>query len=124
MQLQEENAGVDVARKALIAPLQQLCVNSGLEPAVVTRVLRDEKNQRTGYDLVKGEFCDMVKAGVIDPTKVLRVGLENAVSVATLLLTSDTLVSVVPQKEEDEEEHSHGDEDAETSSEESTPAGA
>ena len=111
MELQDENVGVDVVRKALIAPLRQLCVNSGLEPATVTRVLRDEKNQRTGYDLVKGEFCDMVKAGVIDPTKVLRVGLENAVSAAVLLLTSDTLVSSVPQKEEEEEEHSHGEDD-------------
>ena len=60
---------------------------------------------------MKGEFCDMVKDGVVDATKVLRVALENAVSVASLLLTSDTLVSNVPKKEEDEEDsaHEHGE---------------
>jgi len=108
--LSDEDVGVRVVRSALEAPMAQLCVNSGVEPATVTRVVRKEKNPRVGYDLVKGEFCDMVKEGIVDATKVLRVALENALSVATLLLTSDTLVSSVPKKDEDEEDqHGHHD---------------
>jgi chaperonin GroEL len=107
----DENLGVRVVQAALEAPIYQLCVNAGVEPATVTRVLRNEKNPRMGYDLVKDEFCDMVKEGIVDATKVARVGLENAVSVATLLLTSDTLISNVPKREEEEEDpHHHHDE--------------
>ena len=107
----DEETGVRVVQAALEAPIHQLCVNAGIEPATVTRVLRNEKNARMGYDLVKDEFCDMVKEGIIDATKVVRVGLENAVSVATLLLTSDTLVSNVPKKEEEEEDPHHHQEE-------------
>jgi chaperonin GroEL len=103
----DEETGAKVLQAALESPVRQLCLNSGVEPAMVTRVLRGEKSPRKGYDLVKGEFCDMVKDGVVDATKVLRVALENAVSVASLLLTSDTLVSSVPKKEEDEEGSDH-----------------
>jgi chaperonin GroEL len=107
----EEDAGVRVVEAALEAPIRQLCRNSGVEPATVTRVLRLEKSPRTGYDLTRDEFCDMVKEGILDATKVVRVALENAVSVAILLLTSDTLVSAVPKEEEDEDPHHHHDED-------------
>ena len=107
----EENQGVRVIEKALEAPIRQLCANSGIEPATVTRVLRSEKSPRQGYDLVKGEFTDMLKAGIVDPTKVVRAALENALSVATLLLTSDTLVSAVPKEEEDEDPHHHHHDD-------------
>jgi chaperonin GroEL len=107
----EEDAGVRVVEAALSAPIVQLCSNSGVEPATVTRVLRSEKNPRLGYDLVREEFCDMVKDGITDATKVVRMALENALSVATLLLTSDTLVSSIPKQEEEESEHHHHGED-------------
>jgi chaperonin GroEL len=107
----EEDAGVRIVQAALAAPVRQLCVNSGVEPATVTRVLRLEKNPRMGYDLTRDEFCDMVKEGIVDATKVVRVALENAASVAILLLTSDTLVSAVPKEEDDEDPHHHHDED-------------
>ncbi len=107
----EEDAGVRVVETALSAPIVQLCANSGVEPATVTRVLRSEKNPRLGYDLVREEFCDMVKDGITDATKVVRMALENALSVATLLLTSDTLVSSIPKQEEEESEHHHHGED-------------
>ncbi|MBI4604432.1 MAG: chaperonin GroEL [Planctomycetes bacterium] len=107
----EEDAGARVVQAALVAPIRQLCLNSGVEPATVTRKVRLKKNPRVGYDLVREKFVDMVKEGIIDATKVVRMGLENAVSVGTLLLTSDTLVSSVPKKEEDEEAHHHHDMD-------------
>ena len=98
----DEKLGAQVLRESLLAPIHQLCANAGVEPATVVRELRDEKSHRKGYDLVKGEFCDMVKQGVVDAAKVLRVALENALSVATLLLTSDTLVTKLPEKEKKE----------------------
>jgi chaperonin GroEL len=107
----EENAGVRVVEAALAAPIIQLCRNSGIEPATVTRQLKNDKNPRLGYDLVKEEFCDMLKEGIIDATKVTRLALENALSVATLLLTSDTLVSAVPKEEEEDDAHHHHGED-------------
>jgi chaperonin GroEL len=103
----DEDAGVRIFLQALEAPLRQLCANSGVEPATVVRRIRGEKNPRFGYDLLREEFGDLVKEGVVDATKVVRVGLENAVSVATLLLTSDTLVTSVPREEEEEDDHHH-----------------
>jgi chaperonin GroEL len=109
----EEDAGVRVVEEALEAPIRQLCSNSGVEPATVTRVLKQEKSPKMGYDLTRDEFCDMVKQGIVDATKVIRVALENAASVAILLLTSDTLVSAVPKEEEDEDPHHHHHEEDE-----------
>ncbi|HVR76690.1 MAG TPA: chaperonin GroEL [Planctomycetota bacterium] len=107
----DENAGASVVTAALGSPIFQLCRNSGVEPATVTRNLRKDKNPRMGYDLVKDEFCDMVKEGIVDATKVVRMALENALSVATLLLTSDTIVSSVPKEEEEDGDHHHHGED-------------
>ncbi|MBN1442351.1 MAG: chaperonin GroEL [Planctomycetes bacterium] len=105
----EEQAGVLVVRKALEAPIRQLCVNAGVDPASVTRTVRKERNQNVGYDLLRDEFVDMVKEGVADAAKVVRTALQNACSVATLLLTTDTLVSKMPEKEEDEDDNHHDD---------------
>jgi chaperonin GroEL len=107
----EEGAGLQVVAAGLKAPIYHLCMNSGVEPATVTRNLQKEKNQKIGYDLVKDEFCDMVKAGIIDATKVARSAIENALSVSTLLLSSDTLVSSIPKEEEEEEGHHHHHDD-------------
>jgi chaperonin GroEL len=107
----EEQAGVDVLRQALEAPIRQLCANSGVEPATVIRELRGNKNQSAGYDLLKEEFVDMVKEGVVDAAKVVRIALQNAVSVATLLLTTDTLVASAPKREEEDDAHHHHDDD-------------
>jgi chaperonin GroEL len=104
----EERTGVDVVRSALLSPIRQLCASSGVEPSMVVRRVREEKNQRVGYDLVKETFCDMVKEGIVDATKVLRIAFENALSVASMLLTSDTLVAKVPEKEKKEEGEDEG----------------
>lgn len=111
LKVQEEDAGARVVEKALAAPVIQLCTNSGVEPATVTRALKADKNPKLGYDLVREEFVDMVKAGITDATKVVRVAMENALSVATLLLTSDTLIAELPKEDEDEDGHHHHGED-------------
>ncbi|MGH9361152.1 MAG: TCP-1/cpn60 chaperonin family protein, partial [Thermoanaerobaculia bacterium] len=106
--LAEEEVGVECLRKALEAPIRQLAQNAGREPAEVIWGLREAK-PTMGFDLIKGEYCDMVKQGIIDPTKVTRTALENAISVATLLLTADAVVSSLPKKEEPAGHHHHHD---------------
>jgi chaperonin GroEL len=103
----EEQVGVDIVRKALESPIRQLCINSGVEPASVLRTIRKERKSTIGYDFLRDEFVDMIQGGVIDATKVVRSALQNAASVATLLLTSDTLVAALPKKDDDEDHHHH-----------------
>ena len=102
-----ERLGVECVRKAMEAPLRQLAINAGKEPAEIIRELRDGKATQ-GYDLVKDEFCDMIKSGIIDPAKVTRIALENASSVASLLLTADAMIAKAPEKKEPA--HDHGGE--------------
>ncbi len=104
--LEEENIGVEILRKALESPLRQMASNAGVKPAEILREVR-KKKMSIGYDLEKGEVCDMFEAGIIDPAKVARVALENAISVATLLLTTEALVASVPQEEDEDEDHHH-----------------
>ncbi len=92
----DESIGVDILRRALEAPLKQIAQNAGVDGAVVAQKVRENKGN-FGYDASKGEYTDMVKAGVIDPTKVVRTALQNAASVATLLLTTEALVSEIPE---------------------------
>ncbi len=91
--------GVDIVRRALTAPLMQIAENAGHHGAVVAQRVKEEKGN-FGFDAAKGEYVDMVKAGIIDPTKVVRCALQNASSVAGLLLTTDALVSEIPEKED------------------------
>ena len=107
---EEEQQGVNCVRKALQAPIRQLGINAGKEPAEVMRSLKGEK-PTMGYDLVRDEVCDLLKQGIIDPAKVTRTALENAASVASLLLTADALVANAPQKEEAEGGSHHHDEE-------------
>ncbi len=96
----EEKVGVDIILKALRAPTRQLVVNAGGEgDVVVERIL--EKTGSFGFDVVRGEFVDMVKAGIIDPAKVVRVALESAASVSGLMLTTDVLVTELKEKDAD-----------------------
>ncbi|MEU4113155.1 chaperonin GroEL [Kitasatospora sp. NPDC028055] len=101
----DEATGVAVVRKALHEPLRWIAQNAGLEGYVITsKVAELEAGQ--GYNAATGEYGDLVKAGVIDPVKVTRSALENAASIASLLLTTETLV--VEKKEEAEAGHAHG----------------
>ena len=93
----DERSGARIVRKAIEAPLWQLCANAGVEgAAVVQEALKLDGNQ--GYNVATGEYEDLVEAGVVDPAKVTRQALQNAVSIAGLLLTTDCLITELPEK--------------------------
>ncbi|PYC78073.1 chaperonin GroEL [Streptomyces tateyamensis] len=102
----DEATGVAVVRKALAEPLRWIAQNAGLEGYVITHKVA-ELEQGHGYNAATGEYGDLLKAGVIDPVKVTRSALENAASIASLLLTTETLV-VEKKEEESDAGHSHG----------------
>jgi len=95
------NTGIKVVRKALEMPLRGISRNAGQEGAVVLEAVRREqeeaKNDRIGYDVISGEYVDMVEAGIIDPAKVTKGALENAASIAAMILTTEALITDVPQ---------------------------
>lgn len=94
----DEKIGANIVRRALEEPLRQIVENAGIESSIVVERIR-EKGGNVGFDASKNEYCDLIKAGVIDPVKVTRVALQNAVSVAGLLLTTECLVTEIPEKE-------------------------
>jgi len=94
----DEKTGVDIIRRALVAPIQQIAENSGLNGAIVAARVTESDDVNFGYDAMTGKYTDLVKAGVIVPTKVERTALQNAASVAGLLLTTDAIVSEIPEK--------------------------
>ncbi|MFH2138592.1 MAG: chaperonin GroEL [Candidatus Omnitrophota bacterium] len=94
----DEQIGIDIIRRALDAPIRQLAQNAGLEGSVVVQRVREEKGN-IGYDFTKDAYVDMIKAGVLDPTKVTRSALENAASISGLLLTTEVLITDVKEDE-------------------------
>ena len=95
---EEEAVGVDIMRRALDAPLRQICANAGDEPSIVAQAVREGKDD-FGYDARTGEYVNMFKAGIIDPTKVARVAVQNATSIAGMILTTEAAVTEIPEKE-------------------------
>jgi chaperonin GroEL len=95
----DEKAGYDIVARACKSPIVQIVQNAGENGEVVANKVLENKSANYGYDARLDEYCDMVKEGIIDPTKVVRSALENAASVATLLLTSDALVAEAPKEE-------------------------
>jgi chaperonin GroEL len=95
---EDEKTGVDIVRRALVSPIKQIAENSGLDGSIVAAKVAEAENVNLGYDALAGKYCDLVKAGVIVPTKVERIALQNAASVAGLLLTTDAVVSEIPEK--------------------------
>ncbi|MDP2326746.1 MAG: chaperonin GroEL [Dehalococcoidia bacterium] len=93
----DERTGVMLVRLALESPLKQIVDNAGGEPAVVAEAVRDAKDKNTGYDADADRYGDMFKLGIIDPVKVTRVALENAISVAGLMLTTEAAVGELPE---------------------------
>ena len=94
---EDEQIGVNIVRRALEEPLRQIAQNAGKEGAVVVERVRSEKNDNFGFNAQTEEYEDLVKAGVIDPAKVTRTALQNAASIAGLLLTTEALVSEIPE---------------------------
>ncbi len=93
----DQTHGVAIVRKALHSPVRQIAENSGHDGAVVAGKLLESKDANYGFDAQKEEYCDLVKAGIIDPTKVVRTALEDAASVAGLLITTEALVADIPE---------------------------
>ena len=94
----EERIGVDIIKRALEAPIRQIARNAGVDGSIIVQTLRDKNDPKWGYNAATDKYEDLVKAGVIDPTKVTCTALQNAASVSTLLLTTDALISSVPEK--------------------------
>jgi chaperonin GroEL len=94
----DQKVGIDIVRRALQSPVRQVAENSGTEGSVVVGKLLDSKDDNFGFDAQTGEYVDMVKAGIIDPTKVVRLALQNAASVAGLLVTTEAMVAEKPEK--------------------------
>ena len=93
----DEKTGALIVRKALEEPLKQIAVNAGVDGAVVVNSVLSAKKANYGYDAFKDEYCDVVKKGIIDPTKVTRSALQNAASIASTLLTTESAVCDIPQ---------------------------
>ena len=95
----DQRVGVDIVRKALATPAKQIVVNAGDDGSIVVGKLLDKKDFNYGYDAQNGEFVDMFNAGIVDPTKVVRTALQDAASVAGLIITTEAMIAERPKKE-------------------------
>ncbi len=103
----QEKVGAQILAVALEAPFRQLARNSGEEPSQLLRKIRAAKEPSWGFDFMKKEECDLIESGVIDSCRVVTSALKNAVSVATMILTSDAVITEIPKETEDEHDHDH-----------------
>jgi chaperonin GroEL len=94
----DQATGVQILKKALEEPMRRIAVNAGQEGSVIVEEVKRRADKSEGYDAFKGEYVNMIKAGIIDPLKVTRSALENAASAATMILTTETLVTEIPEK--------------------------
>lgn len=94
----DQNVGVDIIRRALEEPIRQIVNNTGLEGSVVVEKVKASKDANFGFDAAKEDYVDMLKAGIIDPTKVTRYALQNASSVAALMLTTSVMITELPEE--------------------------
>ena len=96
----EEKVGVGILKRALEAPCRQIAENAGVDGAIVVQKVKESKDKSFGFNAASRDYLDLVKAGIIDPTKVTRCALQHAASVSALLLTTDALVSDAPKKDD------------------------
>ena len=96
----DEKTGLDIIRRAVLAPIKQIAKNAGLDGSIVAQRVIESKEQNFGYDAIRKEYGDLIDFGVIVPTKVERAALQNGSSIASLLLTTDAIVSDIPQDKE------------------------
>ena len=97
----DQEAGINIVRRALQAPIRQIAENAGVEGSIVVGRVNDQKSASFGYDAQTGEYGDLIKKGIIDPAKVVRVALQDAGSVAGLLVTTEAMVAEMPKKDSD-----------------------
>jgi chaperonin GroEL len=100
---EETKVGINIVKKALEAPIRKLAANAGQDGSVIIDTVRrtavEKKNKNIGYNVLTGQYTDMIQAGVIDPVKVVRGALENAASIASMILTTDVLITDMPEKD-------------------------
>ena len=96
----DEKIGIDIVRRAVVAPIKQIAENAGLDGSIVAQKVVESKQKNFGYDAMRKKYGDMIEYGVIVPTKVERAALQNGSSIASLLLTTDAIVSEIPEKKE------------------------
>jgi chaperonin GroEL len=94
----DQRTGVEIIRRAIQAPVRQIAENAGFDGAVIAGKLLESQDTNFGFDAQSGEYTDMVKAGIIDPTKVVRAALQDAASVAGLLITTEAMIAEKPEK--------------------------
>jgi chaperonin GroEL len=94
----DEKIGVDIVRRACEEPVRQIVGNGGWEGAIIIEKIRANKDANFGFNAETGEYEDLVKAGVIDPTKVTRSALQNAASISALMLTTEAMICEIPEK--------------------------
>ena len=104
---EDQKAGINIVRRALQAPIRQIVENAGLDGAVVAGKLLESTDTNYGFDAQKLEYCDMIKSGIIDPTKVVRTALQDAASVAGLLITTEALIADKPEENNGGGGHAH-----------------
>jgi chaperonin GroEL len=95
---EDQNVGIGIASRAMTEPLRQIVSNAGEEGSVVLNKVRDGKGNY-GFNAQTGEYTDMIKAGILDPTKVVRTALQNAASIAGLMITTEAMVAELPKEE-------------------------
>jgi chaperonin GroEL len=94
----DEAIGAEIITRAVKAPLRQIAENAGFDAGVVANAVETAKNANTGFNAATGEYVDMFKEGIIDPTKVERIAVQNAISVSSLLLTTEATVSDIKEE--------------------------
>jgi chaperonin GroEL (HSP60 family) len=104
----DQKVGIDIVRRALHAPVRQIAENAGVDGSIVIGKLLDKNDNNYGFDAQSGDYGDMVKAGIIDPTKVVRLALQDGASVAGLLVTTEAMVAEKPEKKAAPMGHDHG----------------
>ena len=95
---EDQQVGVDIVSRALEAPVRQICENAGVEASIVVQNIRDKKGDH-GYDARHDDYVKMFEAGIIDPTKVARVAVQNAASIAGMILTTEAAITEIPEDE-------------------------
>jgi chaperonin GroEL len=96
----DEKIGAEIIKKAIEEPVRQIVENAGMEGSIVVERILESKDFNFGYDAAENKYCDLMKEGIIDPAKVTRCALQNAASIAALMLTTECLITDIPEKEE------------------------
>ena len=105
---EDQDAGINIVRKALQSPIRQIAENAGVEGSIVVGKVMDERSGSFGYDAQADEYGDMIEKGIIDPAKVVRIALQDAASIAGLMITTEAGVAEAPKKESGHADHGQG----------------